>query len=132
MAVGKTLSVDFLRGGKPFSSEVALVAAPETPPRRDTLIEGGAPLAGAVMVNVSPAVAEELDLPAAAKGVAVSEVKGGPAARLGFRKGDRVLSVNGRKVPDVDTLTGVLGRGADVWNIEVDRRGRISTLRVGG
>jgi Do/DeqQ family serine protease len=132
MPVGKPVSVDILRGGKAISASAVLQRAPETPPRRETLIEGAAPLTGAVVVNISPAVAEELDLPSAARGVAVAQVKGGPAARLGFRKGDRVLAVNGRKVDDVAALASMLGQGADQWDIQVDRGGRVTTLRVGG
>jgi len=129
---GGQVTVEVVRGGAPLAVSAVLTPAPETPPRRETLIEGGAPLAGAVVVNISPAVAEELDLPAAARGVAVAQVKGGPAARLGFRKGDRVLAVNGRKVNDVEGLAAAFGRGARAWDIQVDRGGRIVTLRVGG
>jgi serine protease Do len=132
LPVGQPVTLEVLRAGRTFSLNAVLRPAPETPPREETLIKGGVPLAGAVVVNVSPAVAEELDLPAAARGVAVAQVKGGPAARLGFRKGDRVLAVNGRKVDDVEALAAMLGRGADQWDIQVDRGGRVTTLRVGG
>ena len=37
-----------------------LVPAPETVPRESTRIETFAPLRGAIVVNLSPAVAEEL------------------------------------------------------------------------
>ena len=45
-----------------------------------------------------PALADELDLGVSAQGVAIVEVKGGPAAQIGFRKGDILLEVNGEKV----------------------------------
>jgi Do/DeqQ family serine protease len=131
--MGKPVTVVYLRGGKQMTAAAALIPAPETPARKETLIEGQTPLTGTVVVNVSPAVQEDLDLPSTSKGVAVSDVKGGPAARLGFRKGDLVLSVNGTKITDVDTLAGVLGQGGnDGWAIQVDRGGRVLNLKLGG
>ena len=100
-AIGATTIVEYQRKGDHKETQVTMVAAPETVKRDDTLIDGPNPLAGAVVANLSPAVADELGLPANSKGVAVAKVQDGPAQRF-FRRGDVILEVNGEKIETVD------------------------------
>ena len=53
---------------------VTLALPPETPPREATTIAGRNPLTGARVVNLSPAIATELQSDVMAKGVAVLSV----------------------------------------------------------
>ena len=69
--IGSEANLRVLRDGKPEDIVITLVAAPEVPPRDETLLEGDNPLAGASIVNLSPAVAEELGIDDAWEGVMV-------------------------------------------------------------
>ncbi len=108
-----------------------MVAAPETVDRQDTLLDGRNPLAGAVAANLSPAVADELGLPASTQGVAITKIEGGLARRF-FRRGDIVLEINGVVIENVEVLRKVLESDARLWRIAVDRGGRILKIAVGG
>ena len=60
--------------------EVPLTAPPEEPPRDRSVLQGRQPLSGATVVNMSPAVADELGLVEWRGGVAVVEVQPGSYA----------------------------------------------------
>jgi S1-C subfamily serine protease len=64
--------------------------------------------------------------------VAVVDVKGGPAANIGFRKGDLVLEINGEKVSSVKALQAALIKDSGYWELSVDRNGQVRSLRLGG
>ena len=130
-AVGATTIVEYQRKGERRETQVTMIAAPETVKREDTLIEGRNPLTGAVAANVSPAVADELGLPADTQGVAVTKIEGGPAQRF-FKRGDIVLEINGTAIDTVETLREVLTGDARLWRIAVNRGGRVLKLAVGG
>ena len=109
-----------------------LIQAPEDPPRNETVLRDNHPLAGAVVVNLSPALAEEIDRPGAWEGVMIVRIyRGSPAARLNFRFGDILVAVNRTPVDRVARLTEVLSVPADTWAITVNRRGQVRTLEFG-
>jgi serine protease Do len=88
-------------------------------------------LAGAKVVNLSPAVAEELETPGKWQGVAVLEVASrSPARRFGFRPGDIILEVDRQPSKTVDDLQGLLHEDVNGWVIRFERGGRVSTLRI--
>jgi Do/DeqQ family serine protease len=132
LSVGQRTDVDVIRKGKPLRAKLALVQAPDKPAREETQIKGRTPLTGAVVANVSPALADELGLGISAKGVAVVDVKGGPAAEIGFRKGDLLLEVNGEKVTSVKTLQAALTKENAYWELSIDRGGQVRSVRLGG
>lgn len=131
-AVGDTARITYLRGGMRNTLQVALIPPPEDPPRQDTLIDGNNPMAGLVVANLSPAVADELGLSATATGVVVVEVRGGPSQRLGFRPGDVVVEINGIAIDNIETLRQMIRRGGSLWQLAIDRGGRILRVQVGG
>ena len=57
--VGGVASLSVRRDGKSLVVPIALIAAPETPPREKITINGASPFAGASVVNISPATIEE-------------------------------------------------------------------------
>jgi len=132
LTVGQQTEIDLIRKGKPLSAKLALMRAPDKPAREETLIKGRTPLTGAVVANVSPALAAELGLGISAKGVAVVDVKGGPAASIGFRKGDLLLEINGTKISSVKALQAALTKDSGYWELSVDRNGQVRSLRLGG
>ncbi len=130
--VGKSAKLVYLRGGMRNAVEIGLVAPPESPARDETLIQGKNPFAGVVAWNLSPAVAEEIGLQAVETGVVVSDIKGGPAARIGFRKGDILVEINGRQIGDVKTLVEVLSGDDRYWAFSISRGGRTLRMQLGG
>ncbi|MDX1711589.1 MAG: DegQ family serine endoprotease [Rhodovibrionaceae bacterium] len=131
--LGGDAEVAVYRDGRRLALSMPLRAPPETPPRDETLLSGRNPLSGARVVNLSPALAEELDAPGQWGGVAIIGVASrSPAQRFGFRPGDKLLAINGRKVDSVNALEDLLRRASGGWEIKLERDGRVSTLRVQG
>ncbi len=132
--IGGTVDIDVMRSEREIRLEVRLTPAPETVPRDAREIDGTSPLAGATVMNLSPAVAEELDLPTFdVEGVVVARVAGGSiASRVGFRVGDRVLSVNGEAIGTTRRLATIARTRQRVWRIEIERGGRVVRLALRG
>jgi Do/DeqQ family serine protease len=121
--IGGTARIGVKREGRILTTNVALVVAPETPPRDAATILGSSPLAGLTVVNLSPAVAEELLYggPATA-GVIVSEVRPNTTgAQAGFRRGDIILEVNGAKVDTTKRLAEVAQQRTAQWALTILR-----------
>jgi Do/DeqQ family serine protease len=131
-SAGAEVAIKYLRNGKEMDTSVLLTVAPETIPRAETKVEGDNPLSGLTIVNLSPAVSEELGINRVKSGVVVTEVGEGPGRQLGFRKGDVIIDVNGQDVDSVQTLSVILAQGADFWSLAVNRNGRLLRLRVTG
>jgi S1-C subfamily serine protease len=83
------------------------------------------------VANLSPAVAEEVNLPAKATGVVVVDVADGPAARY-FKKGDILLNINGKDVGSVADLRAALDDGERRWLIVINRRGQTIQIKLRG
>ena len=104
-------------------------APPATPARDQRTLAGRNPFDGMTVVNLSPAVAEELGIdPFAGPGVLVTAVGGGLARNTGIRPGDFIRSVNGRPVGSVADLAAAAASGARVWQVVVRRGGQEATL----
>ncbi len=89
--LGATAAIGILRAGKPLTLTVKLAPAPEIPPRDPITIKGSSPFAGATVVNLSPAVIEELSIETPKDGVVVTDIEpGSQAAAVHLQKGDVV------------------------------------------
>jgi Do/DeqQ family serine protease len=121
--LGGSVKLAVKRGGTLYGATLALQPAPEIPPRDTTTIIGASPFAGLTVVNLSPAVAEDLALADAADGgVVVDDVKSGSqAAYAGFRRGDVIVDVNGTKIDTTKRLADVSLQPASVWTLTVKR-----------
>ncbi len=128
--IGDAKLLEFRRGNQSQQVAISLMAAPETVNRQDTTITGNTPLAGLVVANLSPAVADELGIATGAQGVVVTEIKSGPAQQF-LAKGDILREVNGVAIDQVDTLRGVLQKGGRSWLIGFERGGQKVYLRLG-
>jgi Do/DeqQ family serine protease len=129
--VGAETTVSVLRNHKTLDLRVRLVAPPEIPPAQKMELSGAQPLAGAVIANLSPAIAEQLQLLSDWKGVVIYQLrKSTTAARFGLAAGDIILGVNGKSVATVDELQRALATAAGSWQITFRRRGETRTLQV--
>ncbi|MBM3649398.1 MAG: Do family serine endopeptidase [Alphaproteobacteria bacterium] len=127
LQAGTTVPVKVIRGGKEMVFELKLAAPPEDPPRDRTMLDGRQPLSGAAVVNMSPAVADELGLVEWRGGVAVVEIRPGSYAGRFVRPGDMILAVNGQDVKSVADLKKHVGAG--VASVTISREGMVSTVQ---
>src|SRR5260370_34002722 len=91
---------------------------------------GCQPLAGATVVNMSPAIADELGLIEWKDGVAVLEVTPGSYAGRFLRPGDMVTAVNGQPLKNVADLKARIAAG--VSSVSIGREGLVSTIQFRG
>jgi Do/DeqQ family serine protease len=127
LPAGATVPVKVIREGREVMLNVPLSAPPEDPPRDRTVLDGRQPLTGAAVVNMSPAVAEEMGVSEFRAGVVVLDIAPGGIAGRFVRPGDYILAVNGEAVKNVADLKRRLAAG--VANITVGREGMTSTIQ---
>ncbi|MGB4101650.1 MAG: Do family serine endopeptidase [Alphaproteobacteria bacterium] len=130
LPVGGTGTLGVWRKGQVSSLPFKLAAPPEIPPRKVTPVTGNNPLNGATIVNISPAVVEEMGLHEDdSDGVIVSAVKPrSPAGRIGVRPGDIFSVINERQIFQVDDVTQALAEARRGWQIQIRRDGRILSV----
>ena len=121
-----------LRAGRELKTAVALQTAPDTP-RDEIVIRSRSPFSGVKVANLSPALADELQLQNVDEGVAVLDVDAGSyASNLGFQRGDVILAVNGERIGktrELEVATSVPNRS---WRIEILRGGQKISAVFGG
>jgi serine protease Do len=127
LTVDTVVPVKVIRGGKEVVVDLKLAAPPEDPPRDRSLLEGRQPLSGAGVVNMSPAVADELGLVEYRSGVVVVEVKPGGYAGRFVRQGDMIVAVNGQDVKNVADLKKKIAGG--VQSVTISREGMVNTVQ---
>jgi Do/DeqQ family serine protease len=131
--LGGTASVTLLRGGKQSTAIVKLIPAPESPARDPVKLTGYSPFSGMTVVNLSPAVLEELSIRGVSEGVAVSEIEDGSrAAMVNFQKGDVILSINDHAIGTTRDLERAARSRTDYWKLTIARGGEIITTMIGG
>ena len=127
---GKKVRLGIWRERVQARLQLPLMAAPESPPRDSRVLSGKHPLGGATAANLSPALAEEMDLPGAWEGVVLTNVKRGSLARrFRFQRGDVILSVNDAKVGATGELIRLM-KGSDSWAIKFKRGDRVRLVRA--
>jgi serine protease Do len=99
---GQTVKLKVLRDGEQKDVDVKLGTFPdETADRQDRESEGSV-RHGMTLRDLTPELAERLQMPRGTVGVVVMDVEAGTAAENAFlRRGDVIVSVNGRDVEDV-------------------------------
>ena len=106
--IGGTAQLGVVRGGREMRVAVALEVAAGAP-REELVIRARSPLLGAKIANLSPALADELQIDSASEGVIIVEVPVGSGAEAnGFQRGDILLALNNERISktsDVERLT---------------------------
>jgi Do/DeqQ family serine protease len=121
-----------LRGGKQTHLQVRFMPPPETPARDPVRVRSRSPFTGATLVNMSPAVADELQIDVADDGVVVAELEErSVAASVGFEKGDQIVAINGERVANTRDADRMINRNGGYWEITVSRGGRVFTTVLG-
>ncbi|WP_417671570.1 DegQ family serine endoprotease [Roseibium sp.] len=131
--LGDTARFTVLRSGKQVLLDIPLQPAPETIPRDTRTLSEYTPFEGVTVMNLSPAVAEELRLDGTLEGVVVATVQpGSMAARVGLKVGDIVRAVNEEEITSTRKLEGVTKVPPRVWRLEIERNGKISRIVLRG
>lgn len=129
-SIGKTAKLHVLRDGQDTVLSLSMQPPIEVPARDARALKDDHPLSGSVVVNLSPALADELRLNRM-KGVAVWEVSGGSIAeRLGFERGDVLEAINNTTIISTDQITTVLASKAKIWDIVITRGSKRLTLKI--
>ena len=124
--------ITILRGGKQMMLQVKLMPPPENPPREPVRGRARTPFAGATLVNMSPAVADELQIEIADDGVVIADLdERSVAASVGFEKGDQIVAINGERLASTRDAERLINRNGGYWEITVSRGGRIFTTVLG-
>ena len=114
-----------LRDGSALQLAVALEPAPELPPRELIKLSSETPLQGAMVANISPALAEEFGLDLETEGVVVLEIETGTRAdQVGLQKGDIIRGINRTKIGRTRELEQLLQTPQPSWHLEIERSGR--------
>ena len=125
LEVGGKATLSILRRGKAREITFRLISRPNYEGTA-RLIRGRNPLSGASVANLTGDLADDLNL-TGRRGVVVTGVRAGSIAqRIGLRRRDLVLGLNGQSIREVNDIYGVLrSQPANRvrWQITV-RRGR--------
>ncbi len=133
LRLGASARLRVLRDKNERSLNLALVKAPEDPPRNTRVLTGRHPFSGAEVSNLSPALAEELSVDSMQRGVIVVRMKRGSRAhRLGIQPRDIILSVNDHEISRIEDLERAIARAGDQWKITFKRGGRTLTSIITG
>jgi len=131
LKIGGTATLKVVRKEQELKLTIALQAPPEDPPREVTSLGGAHPFGGAVVANMSPALADEMGLRSFANGVYILQVQQpSTAARIGFRPGDKIEKINDHAVTTVANLKGILKQSVERWAVSVKRNGTIRSVVV--
>jgi S1-C subfamily serine protease len=129
--LGGAARLAVLRDGKTLDLPLKLASAPEIPPHDALTIRSRSPFEGALVMNLSPAVGEELSVDGSRKGVVVASVdESAIAARVGVQKGDIVVAVNGRTIGTTRDLERACSEGARWWDLTIERGGETIRTRL--
>lgn len=131
--IGSQAELTVLREDRSTVVMLDIERPPEEPLRDERLLDGRQPLAGATVVNLSPAVADEFGLSVLDTGVVVTAVAAGsPARRFGFRALDRIEAINGQPVEHVAALREILATPIAQWTLTVVRAGKQFSVTLPG
>ncbi|MFD2239044.1 DegQ family serine endoprotease [Aureimonas populi] len=129
--LGRTATLEILSADERRSVPLQLVEAPETPQRDERRLSGNTPFEGALVANLSPRLADELEMQQTKRGVVVTDVeRGSTAMRFGLQPKDILLALNGRPIASSAKLEAMLRGGARGWRFEIERNGQRLTQTV--
>lgn len=134
VGIGNLAKIGLLSRGESKDAELTLMAAPETVPANKTELPRRSALGGAMVANLSPAIAQQIKVAGDKEGVVVLSVqRGSPAAANRFRPGDILREINEVPITRVADIGPLLEEERRRWIFVIERQGREYVLdRNGG
>jgi Do/DeqQ family serine protease len=124
--VGQSARISVLRDGEAMELLVEARPAPGETEGLRFAVDGRNPLAGAELVQLSPAFNDENGIDPFTRGVVVIDVGRRSAADyFGFQAGDLLVALDDEPITTIDDAKRVLedADGAARWPVEIERRG---------
>ncbi|RYC33814.1 Do family serine endopeptidase [Lichenibacterium minor] len=132
-SLGGTAGLTVRRGNQTLALALKLVPPPETPARDAVTLRNDSPFSGATLVNLSPAVAEEMQINGVRAGVVVAAVAdNSTAAMTGIQKGDVIVGLDRSKVTSTRQVEKATAARQDFWHVTIQRGGQIIDSELGG
>jgi serine protease Do len=126
---GDAAAIRYWRSGAMRDAKVKIALPPDAG-RQEGVIGGQNPMQGARVANLTPALADEMQMDMMAKGVVVTAIApASQAARFGFQQGDVIRQINGERIASVTELRRIL-TGADEWAMAIQRGNQLLQLSV--
>ncbi len=124
--IGKIAQFEVMSKGAIRLIGIPMVKAPQGNQADDQLITGQSPLRGATLANLSPDLADELQLPSDRTGVVIKSIKDGSTAQqIGMVVGDIILELNREPAADAAQTAAIARKPSNVWRFKIDRGGQI-------
>jgi len=102
---GTNVKLQVVRNGSDRAINVTLGTFPEEGVPAEQQSEGeSSDQLGMTLRNLTPDIAQQLELPRGTRGVVVADVDGGAAEQAGLRQGDVIVSVAGESVGSVEAF----------------------------
>ncbi len=131
--IGNSLPLTVWRDGTESVIQVVAAAEPQLSESDLTLLGGRSPLTGAVVADLDASLADRMRIRGADQGAVIVDIEPmSPAARMGFRKGDVVVSAQGEDVKSAEQLAKLVEGNSRLWRIKFSRDGRVSSVVIGG
>lgn len=130
---GRRSDLRIWRDGREKTISLTAEVPQESPARDERFLDGFHPLDGATIVNMSPALGEEIGVDPYLTGVMVLSVARGSAANYNrFRPGDIVLEINDKEIFTTRNTENHLTSigAAEEWSIVIDRNGRLYNIPI--
>ena len=125
VGVGNVARLKVLSRGRRKDVRLRLIEAPETIPANETDLPPKSALGGALVANLSPALAQKVKLPTDKTGVIVLRVRRNSyAAANGMRPGDIIREINDQPTQTVRKVKQAVSKNSRRWKFIVERRGR--------
>lgn len=125
VGIGNLAKLELLSRGETKATELTLMAAPETIPANETELPRRSVLGGALVANLSPAVAQKIKMAGDKQGVVVLNVqRGSPASANRLKPGDILREINGDTVSKVADIEPLIAENLRRWIFVVERQGR--------
>ncbi len=134
VGIGNLAKIEILSRGESEATELTLMAAPETVPANKTELPRRSAMGGALVANLSPAIAQQIKVATDKEGVIVLNVqRGSPAAANRFSPGDILREINEVPIARVADIAPLLDEDRRRWIFVIERQGREYVLdRNGG
>jgi serine protease Do len=127
--IGEILNIRLIRRGKTMRVNFPVEAPPQRPKINKTELSGYNPLQGAIIGNLSPALADQIGMNLLSRGVVILEIKHGSSSQhFGFQPRDIIKEINGGDVRTVAQVQRLLLQKSKLWKLSINRNGKILSM----